>query len=124
MKQMIEFGGAAARPICTAAMAVSADEQSALADLELVAAESQAALAAIEAEYRASEQRLASPPEQDTGNAGGRWHMIADLRRRLWLMAYDLEDRRQRHADLGHVWAEAAYCIGLGLMRLLPAGWR
>lgn len=37
--------------------------------------------------------------------------MIAALRRRLY-------------ADLGHVWAEAACSIGLGLMRLLPKGWR
>lgn len=50
--------------------------------------------------------------------------MTAALRRRLWILAYGLEDHRHHHADLGHLWTEAACCVGLGLMRLLPAGWK
>lgn len=50
--------------------------------------------------------------------------MTATLPRHLWLIGYDLEHRRRHHSDLGHVWAEAACCIGLGMMRLLPTEWR
>ncbi len=41
--------------------------------------------------------------------------------RRLWLMAYSLEERRQLHAGCRHHWREAACCIGLAILRLLGA---
>lgn len=43
---------------------------------------------------------------------------------RLWRISYEMERQRRNHADLGHIWTEAAYCVGLGLMRLLPRAWR
>lgn len=41
--------------------------------------------------------------------------MIAALHRRLWWLAYSVEERREVHADRGHLWAEAACCVALGL---------
>lgn len=40
-------------------------------------------------------------------------------RHRLWLIGYQLEDARLRHAALGNYWRQAAACIALGLLRLV-----
>lgn len=40
------------------------------------------------------------------------------LSRLIWVAQYDLEYARQHHADRHHVWAEAACCIALGLLRM------
>lgn len=43
---------------------------------------------------------------------------IAAIKRRLWLMGYDLEETRQLHAASGHFWKQAGACITLALLRL------
>lgn len=41
--------------------------------------------------------------------------------RRLWLLAYGIEERRQAHAASRRFWREAACCVGLALLRLVGA---
>lgn len=43
--------------------------------------------------------------------------MIAAIKRRLWLMGYELEGLRQFHAASGHFWEQAGICITLALLR-------
>ena len=48
-------------------------------------------------------------------------HPIAKLsaiKRRIWLMVYELEEARQLHAASGHFWQEAGVCITLALLRM------
>lgn len=39
------------------------------------------------------------------------------FRMRLFVAAYSIEEARQRAADAGHLWTEAAACIALALLR-------
>lgn len=43
--------------------------------------------------------------------------MLSAIKRRIWLMGYDLEETRQLHAASGHFWKEAGACIALALLR-------
>lgn len=43
--------------------------------------------------------------------------MLSAIKRRIWLMAYELEEARQIHAASGHFWKEAGVCIVLALLR-------
>lgn len=43
--------------------------------------------------------------------------LIATIKRRIWLMGYELEEARQLHAVRGHFWKEAGVCIALALLR-------
>ena len=43
---------------------------------------------------------------------------IASIKRRIWLIGYDLEETRQIHAASGHFWKQAGVCITLALLRL------
>lgn len=44
--------------------------------------------------------------------------MLSAIKRRVWLMGYELEEARQLHAARGHFWKEAGICITLALLRL------
>jgi hypothetical protein len=57
----------------------------------------------------------------DKRNLTASMHLIAMLsaiKRRIWLMVYDLEEARQIHAASGYFWKEAGVCITLALLRL------
>lgn len=45
--------------------------------------------------------------------------ILGGLSRRIWVAAYTRESSRQRHAELGHLWSEAACCLGLIVLRIL-----
>lgn len=44
--------------------------------------------------------------------------MIAAIKRRIWLIGYDLEETRQLHLASGHFWKQAGVCITLAFLRL------
>ncbi|MBT9567811.1 MAG: hypothetical protein IV085_05880 [Thiobacillus sp.] len=44
--------------------------------------------------------------------------ILAAIKRRIWLIGYDLEETRQIHAVSGHFWKQAGVCITLALLRL------
>ena len=44
--------------------------------------------------------------------------MLAAIKRRIWLIGYDLEETRQLHAASGHFWKQAGVCIALALLRM------
>lgn len=44
--------------------------------------------------------------------------MLSAIKRRIWLMGYELEEARQLHAVRGHFWKEAGLCIALAFLRL------
>lgn len=44
--------------------------------------------------------------------------MLSAIKRRMWLMGYELEEGRQLHAASGHFWKQAGVCITLALLRL------
>ena len=43
---------------------------------------------------------------------------IAAIKRRIWLIGYDLEETSQLHAASGHFWKQAGACIVLAFLRL------
>ncbi len=43
--------------------------------------------------------------------------MLSALKRRIWLLGYELEEARQLHAARGHFWKEAGACIALAFLR-------
>ena len=55
-------------------------------------------------------RNLTAPPRRIT--------MIYAVRRRIWLIGYDLEETRQLHAASGHFWKEVGACIALAFLRL------
>lgn len=40
------------------------------------------------------------------------------IKRRIWLLGYELEEARQLHAASGHFWKQAGACIALAFLRL------
>lgn len=44
--------------------------------------------------------------------------MLSAIKRRIWLIGYELEEARQLHAVRGHFWKEAGLCIALAFLRL------
>ena len=36
-----------------------------------------------------------------------------------WRIAYTLEESRQNHASLGHLWRQAACCVALSFFRIV-----
>lgn len=40
------------------------------------------------------------------------------IKRRIWLMGYEMEEARQLHAASGHFWKEAGTSIALALLRM------
>ncbi len=44
--------------------------------------------------------------------------MLSAIKRRIWLIGYELEEARQLHAVRGHFWKEAGVCIALAFLRL------
>jgi hypothetical protein len=63
----------------------------------------------------------ATPNTTDRQNLTALTHLkttIAAIRRRIWLIGYDLEENRQLHAASGHFWKQAGVCITLALLRL------
>ncbi len=44
--------------------------------------------------------------------------MLSAIKRRIWLIGYDLEEARQLHAARGHFWKQAGACIALALLRI------
>ncbi|MBW8458641.1 MAG: hypothetical protein K0M58_09395 [Thiobacillus sp.] len=62
----------------------------------------------------------ATPNTTDRQNLTALTHRkttIAAIRRRIWLIGYDLEETRQLHAASGHFWKEAGVCITFALLR-------
>ena len=45
--------------------------------------------------------------------------MFKRLSLMIWRSAYALEEARQIHAALGHLWRQVACCIGLTLFRMI-----
>lgn len=45
--------------------------------------------------------------------------IVTRVRMRLFVAAYSIEEARQRAADRGHLWTQAAACIALALLRKL-----
>ena len=43
--------------------------------------------------------------------------MLAAIKRRIWLIGYELEEARQLHASSGHFWKQAGICIALAFLR-------
>lgn len=39
------------------------------------------------------------------------------IKRRIWLIGYEMEEARQLHAASRHFWKEAGTCIALALLR-------
>lgn len=44
--------------------------------------------------------------------------MLSAIKRRIWLIGYEIEEARQLHAARGHFWKEAGLCIALAFLRL------
>ena len=44
--------------------------------------------------------------------------MLSAIKRRIWLIGYELEEARQLQAVRGHFWKEAGLCIALAFLRL------
>lgn len=44
--------------------------------------------------------------------------MLSAIKRRIWLLGYELEETRQTHAASGHFWKEAGTSIALALLRM------
>lgn len=62
----------------------------------------------------------ATPNTTDSRNLTARAYritMIAAIKRRIWLIGYELEETRQLHAASGHFWKQAGVCITLALLR-------
>lgn len=54
----------------------------------------------------------------NTTNSKGIFTYLREaIKRRIWLIGYDLEETRQTHAASGHFWKEAVVCIALALLR-------
>ena len=63
----------------------------------------------------------ATPNTSDSQNLTAPTHRIttiAAIKRRIWLIGYELEEIRQIHAASGHFWKEAGACIALAFLRL------
>lgn len=43
--------------------------------------------------------------------------MLSAIKRRIWLIGYELEEARQFHAANGNFWNEAVVCIALAFLR-------
>lgn len=52
-----------------------------------------------------------------TNSTGIFTYLHGAIKRRIWLMGYELEEARQLHAARGHFWKEAGACITLALLR-------
>lgn len=50
------------------------------------------------------------------------FRLINDLSITVWRTAYEIEEARQYHADLGNLWRQAGCCIALSIFRLLGGG--
>jgi len=44
---------------------------------------------------------------------------VKDISFSLWRINYELEEARQEHASLGHLWRQIGCCIALSLFRIL-----
>ena len=54
----------------------------------------------------------------NTTNSKGIFTYLAEaIKRRIWLMGYELEEARQLHASRGHFWKQAGVCIALAFLR-------
>lgn len=53
-----------------------------------------------------------------TNSKGIFTHPGEAIKRRIWLIGYNLEETRQLHAASGHFWKEAGVCITLALLRM------
>lgn len=63
----------------------------------------------------------ATPNTSDSQNLTAPTHRITTIdgiRRRIWLIGYDLEETRRIHAADGHFWKQAGTCIALALLRM------
>lgn len=55
----------------------------------------------------------------NTTNSKGIFTYLSEaIKRRVWLIGYDLEETRQLHAASRHFWKEAGVCITLALLRM------
>lgn len=55
----------------------------------------------------------------NTTNSEGIFTYLSEaIKRRIWLIGYELEEARQLHASRGHFWKQAGVCITLALLRM------
>lgn len=69
--------------------------------------------------------RQATRKTTDKRNLTAPMHLIAMLsaiKRRVWLIGYDLDEARQFHEANGRHFGRLACCIGLAALRLLTGG--
>lgn len=55
--------------------------------------------------------------KHNTGKHHKRLGAIAAIKRRMWLVGYELEESRQIYSAGGFLWKEAVTCVVLALLR-------